>query len=382
MRIAMVYSTGFPPREGMGKHVCNVAAELAHMGHEVRLFTRGSKRNSITNENGLSVEVLPNMPLYPFHVDIQGIWIKKMLVRTGWMPDIIDAHTPNPPPIRIGAPLVTTFHAPMKVGARVSAHELLNPITIATKILAGFTVLNEYRLLGASTALAAVSRNVAEELEVYGVLSDRVSVLGNGVDSSLFSPQNAQRDESATPYVLFVGRLAYRKGLFELLSAMLIATKKIPQLALRIAGDGPLERRLRDVADRLGLADAIEFMGFVPENRLASLYSNAVATVIPSAYESGPLVLLEALACGCPFIAAPVGLVPEVMEQVECGIVINEARPEHIAAAVERLVEEGSLRDRLGVAGRELVLREYTWKAVAARTQDFCEKAVGKWSPS
>lgn len=380
MRIAMVYSTGFPPVEGIGRHVYNLSKQLIERGHEVILLTRGAERRSVGEDDGLQVEILPHLPIYPFHVTLQKFLAKRVLRDLERLPDLVHIHTPNAPFLSLGAPVVTTFHSPIKIDT--SFVEVVDLISLGTRVLAGFTVLNEYQLIKASAAMAAVSHSVANELTAYGVPPGASTVVGNGVNTELFSPRTSESGTSTPPYLLFVGRLAYRKGLIPLIRAAEILAEEGQPLHMKVVGAGPLANQLKDTVRKHGLTKKVQFMGYVPDHQLVGLYSDALATVIPSTYESGPLVMLEAMACGCPVISTPVGMAPEVMGQASCGILLPRADARAIVDAAHTLFSDAGLKERMGAEARELMTRGYTWSRVADRVEGMYRKALDSWPPN
>lgn len=376
MRIAMIYSTGFPPGEGIGRHVYNLSSQLSERGHEVILLTRGVERRSLA-EDGFRVEILPHLPIYPFHLAIQKFLARGVLRSLEQPPDLVHIHTPNAPLLSVGSPVVTTFHAPIKVNAPFV--EIVDLVSLGTRVLAGFTVLNEYRLIKGSAAMAAVSFNVARELTAYGVSPDTSTVVGNGVNTEFFTPTPSESGPSSPPYLLFVGRLAYGKGLSQLIRAAELLRERGWTVHIKLAGEGPLGDRLREIVRRRGLGGTVQFLGQVPDQELVGLYSDALATVIPSTYESGPLVMLEAMACGCPVISTPVGMAPEVMEQARCGILLGGAGAHLIAEAAQTLLLDEALQDGMGAEARELMIGGYTWSGVTDRMEEVYGKALSTW---
>jgi glycosyltransferase involved in cell wall biosynthesis len=121
--------------------------------------------------------------------------------------------------------------------------------------------------------------------------------------------------------------------------------------------------------DRLGLAGAVRFVSGVSDEEIVRLYAEAEVAVVPSLYEGFSLPAVEAMACGVPLVATTGGALPEVAgRDGETALLVPPGDPGALAAALCRALEDPGLRARLGAAGRERVLRRFTWRATALGT--------------
>ncbi len=127
-----------------------------------------------------------------------------------------------------------------------------------------------------------------------------------------------------SPRFVFVGRLLFWKGLHFAIQALAKARTTNPAVTLTVIGSGPDERRLREVAKRFGVADAVEFTGYLPRQRLVDAFHSHSALVFPSLHDSGGLVVLEALAEGLPVVCLDLGG-PGIAVNATCGIVVSTA---------------------------------------------------------
>jgi glycosyltransferase involved in cell wall biosynthesis len=172
--------------------------------------------------------------------------------------------------------------------------------------------------LTAADAIVAVSRDLARRAVSLGAASDRVHVVYNGVDSDKFhpgSPADARKRLGLppdTPIILAVGRLVPVKGLNVLLEAFArMARAGVPFNGMLI-GDGPLRESLRLAIEALRLEDRVGLVGAIPHDHLPDWYRAANVVALSSHSEGIPGVLLEAVACGIPFVASNVGGIPEI----------------------------------------------------------------------
>ena len=156
--------------------------------------------------------------------------------------------------------------------------------------------------------------------------------------------EDATGQVPSEPYFLFVGRLENIKGLHTLLPFF----RRWGKARLLVAGEGRSEARLRRLA---GGSDRIRFLGVVNADRRRRLYRNAVASIVPSlSFELFPLVILEAFREAAPVVARDIGSLPEIIEESGGGLVYEGE--DGLSEALERLVDDAALRDRLGRRGR------------------------------
>ena len=193
----------------------------------------------------------------------------------------------------------------------------------------------------------------------------RMHVVHCGVDPALYA--GAPRPAGAAPTLLFVGRLAAIKGLAVLLEAVAALRPRHPDLRLALVGDGPDRTALAAQAARLGIADAVEFTGYLSQTAVAARLAEADVFVLPSFAEGVPVVLMEALAAGRPVVATRVAGVAELVEDGVAGFLIPPGDPAPLADRLQRLLSDPALRARLGAGGRRIVEAEFDAAREAAR---------------
>ena len=184
-----------------------------------------------------------------------------------------------------------------------------------------------------------VSAALARDLEAIGVPSERLVVLRNGVDLSLFSPGDrvTLRERlrlSSGPVLASVGRLVDLKGHDLVIRALTL----LPDATLVVAGDGPERKRLEGLSRSIGVEARVRVLGELPQQELAAVYGGADALVLASRHEGWPNVLLEAMACGCPVIATEMEGIREIVRTDDAGVVMDERSPEGIAQAARCLL--------------------------------------------
>ncbi len=191
-------------------------------------------------------------------------------------------------------------------------------------------------------------------------------IRGSGVDVTRFRPQP---QPTGTSRVLFVGRLLWQKGLAEFVAAA--RQLRAEGLGVRFAIAGYGEAGNPDSVPPETLAawqreGIIDYLG--QRDDMSQVYADAHVVCLPSWREGVPRALIEAAACGRALVASDVPGCREIVQHELNGLLVPARAPEPLAAALRRLLQDAALRQRMGVAGRELVLREFSLERVNAAT--------------
>ena len=212
------------------------------------------------------------------------------------------------------------------------------------------------------------ARAVIANSEGLGKLSEAadsypVRVIPNGVDTEFFRPGSARSPSSAANdalRVLFVGRFQEQKNLEVLLQQL--ARFPSGSFELHLVGNGPLETRLRALADQLEIGELITWHGWLPRLALPKVYQSADCLVNPSLYEGMPNVVLEAMASGLPVIASNISGHEALALNGETGIIFDVEQPDTLFSAIGRLVNDRELGHKLGTMGRARAVSEFSWR--------------------
>ncbi len=275
---------------------------------------------------------------------------------------------------------VDLLHGPAFVGPVISTC----PYVITVHDLSflfypqGFRTLNRSYLriftrLSARRArrVIAVSESTKRDLvQQYGLSESTVDVIHNGVDPS-FQPLPvdqvaAFRSKQGLPdrFILFVGTLEPRKNLARLVDAYARLPEKRPPLMI-IGAKGWLYDEIFAQIETMNLAGDIHFVGFVPADDLPWWYNAADLFVYPSLYEGFGLPPLEAMACGTAVVSSSASSLPEVVGTA--GLLVDPTDTEALAAAVELVLRDREMRERMQVAGLAQA-RQFSWEQTARRT--------------
>ena len=208
----------------------------------------------------------------------------------------------------------------------------------------------------------------------HGIPSGKTTLIPGGVNTEKFKPaldKMAIRRRLQLPtdrVVLFTVRnLVARMGLENLLLAIKDASKSVPNLFLVLAGEGPLNGKLRDMAIRENIADKIHFTGFVSEEKLPSYYQMADLFVLPTKELEGfGLVTLESLSSGVPVIGTPVGGTNEILGRLDPGFIFEDTTPSSMAKLIidcyHKMIKAPGEWEDIGARCRRFVERNYSWE--------------------
>ena len=192
-----------------------------------------------------------------------------------------------------------------------------------------------------------------------------------GVDTSIFKPIKIPPQgwqENRVRRILFVGRIDEAKGIAYLLEAWKKIRQEFPMVELMMAGKGPMEERVK--GER-----GVRYLGVVETKSLTKLYNQALFTIYPSVTlkrweEQVGMVNLQSLACGTPVITTKSGAIPEYVNE-KVGILVPEKDATALAQAMRKLLEDDKLRQKLGRAGREYILKNFDAKKTIEKTEEI-----------
>jgi glycosyltransferase involved in cell wall biosynthesis len=224
--------------------------------------------------------------------------------------------------------------------------------------------------------MITVCQALKDSLVELGVAPDRVVALRNGVDLDAFRPlSDSERTAARDKYglkgfaLVSVGQLIERKGNHLIISAL----RALPDATLAIAGAGPEENNLLELAAKEGVADRVRLLGVVPHEDLRQLNGAADALVLASSREGWANVLLEAMACGTPVVASRIWGTPEVGAEPEAGVLMPERTAEGVAAGVRVL--RAALPDR---AATRTYATRFSWDATTQGQIDLFRAIVDR----
>ncbi len=237
-----------------------------------------------------------------------------------------------------------------------------------------FRLFLEFRnvILKKADAFSAISPEIASEWTSNRVPLNKIQVIPNGVDTTLFTPANAEhksflREKLKLPpaaiIAIYTGRLVSYKGLPLLLKVWNEICPRHENAILLLAGTGGLdihncEAQLHDYVTSAGLEKNVWFLGSV--QNIPEYLQAADLFVFPTENDAFPSSLIEAMSCGLPIVTTPVGAIKTIVAHQETGLIVQPGNRQQLYEALVAIVSDKTLASRLGQAGRQIVEERYS----------------------
>ena len=233
----------------------------------------------------------------------------------------------------------------------------------------------ERRMMRGADRWLTLSAFMAERLaELHRIPRHDIRTVPGGVDLNHFSPGETRSEirkrlgwRQGAPTLIAVRNLRPRMGLDNLLEAVALVLPRVPDLRLVLVGHGPLREELHRRCRKLELTEVVEFAGFVDDAELPDMYRAADLAVVPTAALEGfGLVILEALACGTPVIATPVGGIPEILTGLDRKLMSASTSASDLADTLLFWLSDRRRREEAAARSRPYVESRFTWHRFAA----------------
>lgn len=368
MKLLVVnWQDGANPQSGGAEiHLHEIFGRLAARGHSVALLVSGwGSAPARAEADGMTI--FRTGSRYTFNTAAPACFRRELAARRF---DLVVEDLNKAPlytPRWAASPVVLLVH---HLFGATAFREASPPVAAATWLLER-TIPNFYRGL----PVQAVSESTAEDLVRRGLRREDISVIHNGVDLEFLTPGDQPR--FAVPTFAYVGRLRRYKRIDLILRAVAELKQRGTLVRLVIAGKGPFEGHLRAQADRLGIADRVEFRGFVSEDEKRELLRRAWANVYTSPKEGWGITNVEAAACGTPTVASDSpGLRESVLHQ-STGLLVPHGDVPALASAMAALGASSELRQRLGEAALRWAQR-FSWDRAAELTEKHLLGVAGE----
>jgi glycosyltransferase involved in cell wall biosynthesis len=241
-------------------------------------------------------------------------------------------------------------------GGWKSDNRILGRLPRPVRLLEAFLV----RVIRGCEVIVVMGPQSRTALVERGVPPERVVIVPGGVDSHRF-----RRSNGASPLYQLVtaGRLIPTKQTLHFVEAFARLRARRPQLRAAVLGDGPLADAVRAEAGRLGVGDAIEFLGF--RHDIENVYAQSEIFVLTSRNEGLSLAMLEAMACGLTVVVSDVGEARVVVQDERSGYLFPVGDLDALVERLEQLLDDPSLRARLGRAAEKEALRVAEYSRIA-----------------
>lgn len=358
-RVTHVTASYWPDSGGIARYVHALAtAPFAAQAAVLTVAPDGRARREVVD--GLPVvRVARQAVVHSAPTGLVPLGLAAHLRRASTGSGLIHAHLPFPallglaPAAHRHAPWVLTYHNEIQAALPIPA-----PVRRVHNLLLR-------RLLARARAIVVTTADYAAACPSLAGVQAKIRPVPYGIAADAFAAGGAGAPlRRADDLLLYVGRLAYYKGIDVLLRAL----AAVPEARLVVAGAGPEASILRCLAADLGLAGRVTWRGAVPDADLVDLYHTATALVLPSTglSESFGIVQLEAQACGTPVISSALPGVRVVNPAGVTGLQARPGDPAALAQAIRHLLADADLRARLGAQAHAHVRRHYTMPQMLA----------------
>ena len=366
----LVITWNFPPRRGGIEYVISNICDGLRQRQSVAVVTAYFRAPGL-RENGVFRAPWPGLSAFGLYALWRGAWL---LLRDPGKRIIFGGSA-------LVTPLVLVLARLFGRKAVVQTHGLdLIYDSALYQLLCVRWLKRCDHVIANSAYTAALARNV-------GVLEARITVIAPGVDAQRFAiPQDFEAIKRRLGFeqkriILFVGRLAKRKGVKEFIEKSFpYILREIPSICFVVVGDNPLEslahrgdalNEIKQAVAQLGMQRDVRLLGAVSDEQLAVLYKVADVVVLPALaakadVEGFGIVLLEAAAAATPAVATRVGGIPDAVEDGMGGILVEPGDYKEMARVLIKLLRDDELRRRLGRYGSNWVQERFTWPKIIA----------------
>lgn len=381
-RIAMIIDY-FNPKVH-GSHEYHLTKELIKSGFDVTIITSNinTKWGAVTKKDmkkrfrtgnsayeGIPVVRLPalleisNVPIVPKLYDF--------LIKNDF--DIIHSHEyftyssylASKAAEHKGVPFIFT-----NTGYKKSERPVWKYIYLINEALIGKKVLKR------AAGIINLTEQSKEFLISIGANKNKMYVTPTGVNTEIFKPGIEKMFNFKGKVILSCSRLIENKGIHILIEAFKIIKKRIPDAVLVIVGKGVMEKELKKRAQDVG---DIHFMGTVAYPKMPSVYNSAEIFCLPTLYEE-PYgnVIVESAACGIPSVGSYVGGIKETIKDGYSGFHVKPGSVKKLSEKLIILLEDNTLRKRMGKNARKRAVEHYSWKKIALKTSKIYGRVYNK----
>lgn len=369
LRIAIITETFLPKIDGIVTRLCHTLRHLRAMGHEVLVVApRGVEEFEGTPVHGVSAFPYPFYPELKMAVPRPSV--RRELKR--FRPDVI--HAVNPAVLGVTAFFSSTYdRVPLIVSYHTHLPKYLRYYRLG--FMEGLLWSCMRSAYNRADLTLATSQPMQCELEANGI--HRVHLWRRGVDTDLFHPRKASREMRARltaghpedKLLVYIGRLSVEKEIERCRQVL----EGLPGVRLALVGNGPLRKKLEE-----HFAETpTHFAGFMEGEELAAAFASADAFILPSRTETLGLVLLEAMAAGCPVVAPLAGGTSDVVQDGVTGFLYDPASPTGAVEAARKLLFDAELRAEMGRKARDDA-ENWSWGAATFQLEQYYRRVLAR----
>jgi len=375
VKIAFFTETFLPKVDGIVTRLTKTIEYLVKNGDDVIVFCPEGSPNNYKGAKIVGVAAMP-LPLYPeLKLGLPGPAVSEALEE--FQPDLV--HVVNPAVLGLGGiwlaktnniPLIASYHTHLPKYLEHYGMGMLEPLLWEL-----LKAAHNQALLNLCTSTAMVN-----ELESKGI--QRTALWQRGVDTNSFKPE--YRDQTMRAKLLgdypdtgslliYVGRLSAEKQIERIKPVL----EKIPDASLALVGDGPYRNQLEKIFENT----KTNFIGYLAGKELASAYASGDIFLFPSSTETLGLVLLEAMAAGCPVIGANKGGIPDIINDGINGCLYDPDQEDNgeasLIAATKKILQDNTRKEKMRIAARREA-EKWDWNQATIQLKNFYTKTLNK----
>ena len=375
MKIAFFTETFLPKVDGIVTRLTKTIEYLVKNGDDVIVFCPEGSPNNYKGAKIVGVAAMP-LPLYPeLKLGLPGPAVSDAL--EDFQPDLI--HVVNPAVLGLGGiwlaktnniPLIASYHTHLPKYLEYYGMGMLEPLLWEL-----LKAAHNQALLNLCTSTAMVN-----ELESKGI--KRTALWQRGVDTNSFKPEYRNQNmrtkllgsyPDTGSLLIYVGRLSAEKQIERIKPVL----ENIPDASLALVGDGPYRNQLEKIFENT----KTNFVGYLAGEELASAYASGDIFLFPSSTETLGLVLLEAMAAGCPVIGANKGGIPDIINDGINGCLYDPDQDdngeESLIAATKKILKDSTKKEKMRIAARTEA-EKWDWNQATLQLKNFYTKTLNK----
>jgi glycosyltransferase involved in cell wall biosynthesis len=375
MRIAVFTECYHPIVNGVVVSVETFAGELIKLGHQVDIYAPAFPRYRDPEPNVFRMPSIspPVRVQYPLAIPGSSFLLRRTIAAR--RPDIIHAQHPFATgrearrwARRLGCPLVFTYHTLIR--------EYAHYVPLPQPLVRAMAVRVSREYANSTDCVVVPTKATGELLRSYGV-HKRIEVIPTGIDLDLVrgterAPARPRFGIPAgVPVVACSGRIAREKSIDVLIRAFALVGQRFPEAHLLLIGGGPWLAQCQAIAASLHLSDRVHFSGYLPRKEVFDCLAESQAFAFASLTDTQGVVVLEAMALGCPPVAVRSGAVEDIIRDGVDGLLV-EATPEGLAEGIARVLGSDDLHRALAGQAR-LRAEEFSSGRMAARLSHVYE---------
>jgi len=392
MKILMI-SGVFPPRKYGGITAISylIAKKLRERGNEVTVFTTDVGNDAYSRLNVQGVDIMDGVHVHYFRNISNMLAFKhRILLPVGMIPSLIKyincydiVHLNGLRNIHN----VAAAHCAKKYGVPYlqQSHGDIPRIMEKKRLKRLYDMLLGYALLRNASRVIALNKFEAEQYRNMGISNSKIAIIPNGIDLSEFvnlPPKGLFKERFGIPenkkLILYLSRINKIKGTDFLVRAYAYLVKKMHYEDAVLVIAGPDEGFLKDVkllTHSLGVSNSVLFTGPLYGKEKNSAYVDSDVYVLPSRYETFPMGLLEAYACGKPVIVSKVGGVKDLVIEGETGFFVEPGNIKQLATRLFFLLSNDNEARKMGIKGKMFV-KNFAIDKVVARLEELYREVV------